>query len=404
MKNIIITLLVIVIGVLSSIVFDYYPFAKKHMTEQTTKQQPENNIAYWVAPMDPNYRRDKAGKSPMGMDLIPVYNNNNKTNNNAIKLNPAVINNLGVRTGTVKRGDFNRQIETVGYIDYDETKTSHVHLRAKGWIEKLYVNSIGQKVSKGDVLFDVYSPELVNAQSDYLNALNTGRKSIISGSKERLKALGISKDLISQIAKKRKINQFVKIYAPQDGIVSELNVAEGMYVTADTTIISLSDLSNVWLLVDVFERQASLVKEGLNAKMQLSYEPTRTWQGHITYVYPQVDPNTRALKARLEFENTDMFLKPDMYANVTILGETKPNALTIPREALIKTGKSERVILALGNGEFQPAKVLSGAESGDRVEILEGLTEGEKIVTSAQFLIDSEANFKGSLLRMKSGD
>ncbi len=366
----------------------------------------ERKIVYWVAPMDANYRRYEAGKSPMGMDLVPVYEDEmgggSTDDVNAVKLSPSVINNLGVRMAKVERGDFASQIETVGYIDYDESKIVHVHLRADGWIEKLHVNSVGERVKKGDLLFEVYSPTLVNAQGDYLNALSTGRNDIIRASKERLEALDIPESLIDSLTKTRKVSQYIKIYAPQDGIVSALNIADGMFVSPKVTTLSLADLSSVWLLVDVFEAQASQVKEGLPAQMRLSYEPARVWEGKVSYIYPQIEAKTRTLKVRLEFENPDEVLKPDMYADVTLWGESKNNTLSIPREALIRMGNSDRVILALGGGRFQPAAVKVGIEAGGRIEILEGLSEGEEIVISAQFLIDSEASFTGSTLRMGS--
>lgn len=364
----------------------------------------ERTVAYWVAPMDANFRRDEAGKSPMGMDLVPVYEDEmdgaGSDDIKAVRLVPSVINNLGVRTAKVERGSFSSQIETVGYIDYDESKIVHVHLRADGWIEKLYVNSVGERVKKGDLLFEIYSPALVNAQGDYLNALGTGRTDIIRASKERLLALDIPESLIDELTKTRKLSQYVKFYAPQDGIVSALSVAEGMYVTPKMAVLSLADLSSVWLLVDVFEAQASQVMEGLSAQVSLSYEPSRVWEGKIAYVYPQIEAKTRTLKVRLEFDNPDEALKPDMYADVTIFGKEKPNTLSIPREALIRTGKSQRVILALGDGRFQPAAVKAGIEAGGQIEILSGLEEGEDIVVSAQFLIDSESSFTGSTLRM----
>lgn len=367
-------------------------------------QSNEPEVAYWVAPMDSNYRRDEPGKSPMGMDLVPVYqeekNSNRGDDSNAVYLNPAVINNLGVRTAVVKIGDFQSIIESVGFVDYDESKITHVHLRAEGWIEKLYVNSVGERVKKGDKLFDVYSPELVNAQGDYLAALQTGREKIVRASKDRLAALGIPAPVIKEIERTRKAKQKITYLASQDGIVSALNIADGMHVTAKTTTVSLADLSTVWLVVDVFETQVSQIEEGLTAEVRLSYQPDHIWNGKIAYIYPQIDEKTRTLKVRLVFDNPDELLKPNMYADVRLFGNQKPNALSIPREALIQTGSSERVILALGGGQFQPVEVKSGIESGERVEILDGLRKGEKIVTSAQFLIDSEASFTGSAMRM----
>ncbi len=403
MKNFLITLLVVAIGVIATVLFDFHPFADKGMSQQKTISA-EGKVAYWVAPMDSNYRRDEAGKSPMGMDLVPVYENeangSMSEDTNFVKLSPSVIHNFGVRTAKVERGTFRSQIKAVGYIDYDESQIVHVHLRAEGWIEKLYVNSVGERVKKGDLLFEVYSPTLVNAQSDYLNALRMGRADIIDASKDRLLALDISESLIKDLRKTRKVNQYVKIYAPQDGVVSALNAPEGMFVTPKMTTLSLADLSSVWLLADVFESQAGGVVEGLPVQMNLSYEPARSWEGQISYVYPQIEPQTRTLKIRLEFENVDEVLKPGMYANVTILSPEKLNTLSIPKEALIRTGDSERVILALGEGRFQPAVVTEGSEANGRIEILRGLKEGEDIVVSAQFLIDSEASFKGATLRM----
>lgn len=367
-------------------------------------QSNEPKVAYWVAPMDANYRRDEPGKSPMGMDLVPVYeevkNPNPDDDSSAVFLNPSVINNLGVRTAAVKAGEFQSIVESVGFIDYDESKIAHVHLRAEGWIEKLYVNSVGERVKKGDKLFDVYAPELVNAQGDYIAALQTGRAKIIAASQDRLAALGLPAHVIKEIERTRKTRQKITYLAPQDGIVSALNIADGMYVTAKTTTVSLADLSTVWLVVDVFETQVSQIEEGLIAEVRLSYQPDQLWNGKIAYIYPQIDEKTRTLKVRLVFDNPNELLKPNMYADVRLFGNPKPNALNIPREALIQTGGSERVILALGGGKFQPVEVKSGIESGKRVEILDGLREGEEIVISAQFLIDSEASIAGSAMRM----
>ena len=366
------------------------------------QQKEERKVAYWVAPMDPHYRRGEPGKSPMGMDLVPVYAeaSQNSGSSDEVRLSPSVINNLGVRTAVVQEDNFQLIIESVWFIDYDESKISHVHLRTEGWIEKRFVNSVGERVQKGDKLFDVYSPELINAQSDYLSALQTDRETLIRASKDRLVALGIPMATIKDLERSRKIKQTITYFASQDGIVSALNIADGMHVTAKTTMLSLADLSTVWLVVDVFETQVSQIKEGLLAEVRLSYQPDDLWRGQITYIYPQIDPKTRTLKVRLVFDNPDELLKPAMYADVKIFADNKPDALSIPREALIRTGNSERVILALDEGRFRPAEVISGIESGERVEILDGLHAGEKIVISAQFLIDSEASFTGTMTRM----
>ncbi len=363
----------------------------------------EQEVLYWVAPMDPNYQRDKPGKSPMGMDLIAVYANNNSTadgNANAISISPTVVQNLGVRTQKAELSRLWRGIDTVGYVDYDESKVSHIHLRTEGWIEKLAVESEGDRFKKGDFLFDVYSPKLVNAQEELVTALSSGNKGLIRATKERLSALGISATQIKQLQKTKKVKQHISIYAPQDGVVSDLPVREGMFVKPSMKVMTLGDLSSVWLLAEVFERQSAWVEVGQLAEVSLSYLPGKTWQGKVEYIYPSLDPKTRTLKVRLRFDNPGEQLKPNMYANVKIFGGAKENTIVIPLEGLIRSGREERVIIALGEGRFEARQVLAGIESGNYVEIIKGVKAGESIVTSGQFLIDSEASMRGSLTRM----
>ena len=359
----------------------------------------EKEILYWVAPMDPNYRRDKPGKSPMGMDLIPFYSSPDESGN-SVTISPVVVQNLGVRTTEAELTRLWRGIDTVGYVDYDESKVSHIHLRTEGWIEKLAVESEGERVKKGDFLFDVYSPKLVNAQEELVTALATGNSGLIRATKERLSALGISGSQISQLEKTKKVKQRISIYAPQDGVVSVLAVREGMFVKPSQKDMKLGDLSSVWLLAEVFERQSQWVEVGQDAEVTLSYLPGQSWEGKVEYIYPSLDPKTRTLKVRLRFENPGERLKPNMYANVKIYGGAKVDTTVIPLEALIRSGREERVIISLGDGKFEARDVKAGIESGNYVEILEGVEPGEEVVTSGQFLIDSEASMRASLKRM----
>ncbi|WJW74279.1 efflux RND transporter periplasmic adaptor subunit [Thiohalobacter sp. IOR34] len=363
----------------------------------------EREILYWVAPMDPSYRSDKPGKSPMGMDLVPVYADQGG-GEAMVSIDPAVVQNLGVRTAPVERGTLWRRIDTVGYVDYDERRLSHVHLRTDGWIDKLYVKSDGESVKKGEVLFELYSRELVNAQEEYLQALKAGNQYLRGASRDRLIALGMSREQLNELKRTRKISQLVRYHAQQDGVVDGLNVREGMYVKPATEVMTLADLSSVWLLVDVFERQSNWVEVGQPAEVSLPYLPGRTWEGEVEFVYPRIDPKTRTLQVRLRFDNPQETLKPDMYADVRIYAGPKKGVLSIPTEALIRTGDSARVVLALGEGRFDVREVVPGMESGDRVEIIRGLEEGETVVTSAQFLIDSEASLRASFKRMGGKD
>jgi len=361
----------------------------------------EKKVLYWKAPMNPNFRSDKPGKGPMGMDLVPVYADEGGGDDKAVRISPAVINNIGVRTQPVVRSTLNRVIDTIGFIMPDDDATSHVHVRVSGWIEKLYFKTEGERVKKGDLLFQMYSPELVNAQVEYLQALTLTQKALAAAARERLIALGMTDRQITRLRKRGQADQLVDIRAPQDGVIIKLNVGEGMFIKPDTTVVSLTDLSTIWAMVEVYEDQSEWVAEGQKAVMRLPYLPGRVWEGVIDYVYPTIDPKSRTLQVRLKFDNPGEELKPNMYAETTVYGTPKEAVLNIPVEALIRSGKSERVVLALGQGRFRPARVVSGMEAGDRVEITSGLREGETVVTSSQFLIDSEASLNASFLRME---
>lgn len=375
------------------------------MAAATGKQAADKKIRYWVAPMDPNYRRDKPGKSPMGMDLIPVYEGDSDeaagSGGPVVKITPEVENNLGVRTESVRRDDLSRMINTVGYLDFDETLITHIHPRTEGWIEKLLVRAEGELVKQGQLLFELYSPALVNAQEEFLQALAGSNKRLMQASRERLIALDIPKSQVDRLEKDRKVSQYIKFFANQSGVLSALNVREGMYIQPITDVMSIANLDRVWLLAEVFERQANWVRIGITAEATLPSMPGEVMQGKVEYIYLDLDPKTRTLRVRLRFDNPDRTLMPKMYAHVTIQGEPKQGVLGIPRQALIREGSEERVILALGGGRFRARTVVSGIESGDRVEITSGLAEGDLVVVSSQFLIDSESSLKASLQRME---
>ncbi len=369
--------------------------------KEDTDKEPE--ILYWVAPMDPNYRRDEPGKSPMGMDLIPMYADGEDASGQdgpVVRIDPVVVNNMGVRLTPVERGRLGRRIDTVGYVDFDEAKVVHIHLRTEGWIEKLYVKSEGERVKKGDILFTLYSPTLVNAQEEFLQAIRSGNKILVKASRERLLALGLSTSQVTKLRNTREVKQNIGTYAPQDGIVTNLTVRQGMFVRPTNEIMSLADLSSIWLLAEVFEQQVDWLNVGDPADMRLSFLPGREWEGTVEYIYPSLDAKTRTLKVRLLFENPNEDLKPNMYANVRLYGGFKEDILFVPREALIRTAAEARVIISLGEGRFTPRIIKAGIESGNFVEIMEGLKEGERVVISGQFLIDSEASLKASMLRM----
>jgi Cu(I)/Ag(I) efflux system membrane fusion protein len=356
---------------------------------------------YWVAPMDPNYRRDKPGKSPMGMDLIPVYEEPGASEG-AITIDAAMENSLGVRTEPARVRPLWRRVEATAYVGYDETLISHISVRTQGWITRLLFNADGERVRKDDLLFELYSPELVNAQKEYLQARKRNDSRLISGGEEKLRALGMIRSEVEALARTGNMSESVRVVAPQDGVISALNVREGMFVEPNSTIMSLADLSSVWLQAEVFESQAEWVAAGQAAKASLDYLPGHEFNGQVDYVYPILDPKTRTLRVRLRFENPEERLKPNMYARVSIYGKLHPNALSIPREALIRGKGMSRVVLSLGDGRFRVHEVLTGMESGDSIEIIAGIEEGAEVVTSAQFLLDSEASLAGGIKRLEA--
>ena len=387
---------------------------KQETSPMTAVEQQETAIAHaqkhldpkYVCPMHPQIIRDVPGSCPIcGMDLVAVEAEESDASEGGptVRISPVVEHNMGVRTSKARRDKLWRRIDTVGYVDFDENYISHIHLRTKGWIEKLHIKSEGERVTKGQLLFDVYSPDLVNAQEEYMQALNSGHKRLIKASRGRLVALGISEQQIEKIRKSKQVSQYVRVYAMQDGIIAKLSVRDGMFVTPSFEIMTLADLSSVWLLGEVFESQADWVKVGQPAEVRLSYLPGKVWEGEVQYIYPSLNPKTRTLKVRLQFKNPEEALKPNMFADVTIYGGAKKDIILIPREALIRTGQEERVILSEGDGQFRQRKVVAGIESGDWVQIVSGLQPGDEVVTSGQFLIDSEASLKASLARM-SGD
>ncbi|MGA8276767.1 MAG: efflux RND transporter periplasmic adaptor subunit [Rhodanobacteraceae bacterium] len=363
----------------------------------------KRKVLYWQAPMDPTFRSDKSGKSPMGMDLVPVYaSDGNSGEASDVKIDPAVVNNLGVRTAEVQYGALSNRLEAVGYVGYDEDTAVSVNTRSDGWVEKLAVKSVGDAVHSGQLLYELFSPKLATAEREYLTALASGRESLIAGSRERMRSLGFTSAQIEQTTRTRKVSDRVARRADADGVVTSLSISAGAYVTPSMPVMKLADLHTVWILVEIDESQAALLRLGQEAVAEFDAFPGQHWQGTVDYIYPDISMATRTAKVRLRFANKDLRLQPNMYAHVAI--NTAPHdTVYVPDLAVIRTGRSERVVVALGNGRFDVCPVETGATSGERVEILKGLQAGQRVVISAQFLIDSEANVDAAALRLGSG-
>lgn len=365
----------------------------------------------YVCPMHSQIVRDEEGTCPIcGMDLVAKQVESGDANDGPpiVRIRPETVQNMGVRTEIVEMGRIWKRIDALGRVTYDEDAQSHVHPRAEGWVEKLLVRSEGDPVKRGDVLLELYSPELVNAQEEFLLALKSvqsgvlkGRgKDLLASARQRLRLFDVPESVIRKIEKTGKVRNRVPILAPRDGVVTSMGLKEGMFVTPASEMFTIANVDRIWVLVDVFEHQISWFDVGTSAEISVAALPGRNWEGKVDYIYPELDKMTRTLRVRLRFDNKDGKLKPNMLANAIIWGGAKNDVLSVNRDAIIETGKRRVVILALGEGRFQPTSVRTGIRSGGRVEIRSGLQPGAEVVVSGQFLIDSESNLLASFRRM----
>lgn len=361
---------------------------------------------YWVAPMDPNFRRDQPGKSPMGMDLIPVYADAVNTGSQSageVSISPVVVNNLGLKTAVAQVGTLQGQINTIGIIQYDENKLLHVHPRVEGWIEKLSVKSTGDRVQQGQLLYEIYAPELVSAQEEFVLALKRNNAALIMAAEARLRALQIPEDIIKSLRKNQQVQQTIPHHSPQDGVIEQLTIREGFYVKPGTTLMSIADLSTVWVEAQVLNHNKPDLIVGATATMRSKAIPGRIWQGTVAYIYPALDPQTQTLRARLVFANDAHMLKPNMYVDVSI---NKPDlqALLIPKNALIRLQDENRVVIQSDETTYKSVAVVTGEFDDRMVQITSGLLPGDKVVTAAQFLLDSESSKTSDFDRMSLND
>ena len=387
----------------------------KLISKDTTAQTAERKVQYWVDPMHPAYKSDKPGKAPdCGMDLVPVY----AEENTAVKLNlpegtiqisPEKQQLIGVQYGEVRYQPVSKTLRTVGRLTYDETKIAHVHSKNEGWIEKVYVDFTGKYVKRGQPLISLYSPELLQTQQEFLLArrgrdeLSTSpfreavnaSASLYQAARKRLELWDISEEQINDLEKSGKPDKALTIYAPKDGFVLARNSFIKQRVTPDTELYTLADLSTIWVIADIYEYEASEIKVGQSAVVTLAYFSGRTYKGKVTYISPQLDNTTRTLKVRIELANPGFALKPDMFANVE-LGISYGKRLVVPQEAVMDSGAEQIVFVAMEGGYFEPRKVQLGAKVDNEFIVLSGLVAGERIVTSATFLVDSESKLKSA--------
>jgi len=388
------------------------------MTLVPTEASPapgERRVAYWRSPMDPTVRSDGPRKDEMGMDYVPVYED--EIEGGGLVLGRAVVaisperrQVLGVRSEPVGRRALEQTIRTVGRIAVDERRLHHIHTKYEAYVEKLYVNFTGQLVRPGDHLAALYSPELVATQEEYLLAWRArerlagsgipsvarGAADLLEAARQRLLFWDIRPEDIARLEQTGQVTRTLDLHADMGGYVVQKAVVHGMRVTPADTLFDIADLSRLWVLADIYESDLPVVRLGMSAEVRLPYHPGKVWRGPVTYISPTVEEATRTIKVRIEVDNEGEFLKPDMYADVileTDLGE----ALFVPDSAVLKPGDRRLVFLDRGDGRLEPREVLLGARAEGGYQVLAGLEEGERVVTSANFLIDSESSLKAAL-------
>jgi Cu(I)/Ag(I) efflux system membrane fusion protein len=369
---------------------------------------------YWVAPMDDSYRRDKPGKSPMGMDLVPVYANDEATSAKSnertpgtVMIPPNVQHNIGVKVAPVTIGALQQTVTAVGNVAYDEDSIVHIHPRVSGWVDRLFIKSQGEQVEEGQALYTLYSPELVSAQEEYVLALKRGDARLIQGAAERLRTLGLSTSVIEALQKTRRVTQTVTFNAPQSGVVEALNIREGFYVQPGTTLMSIAQLDTVWVIAEVPEKYAQIIAPHNGAVItldEMDHGSDAKWESHVEYIYPSLSETTRTLKVRIPLNNNNHTLKPNMFAHVGIKPTQRKAALLVPRSAVIRTAEGAKVVLSDGDGNFKSVRVTLGQSDSTHLEVVEGLLPEDDVVVSAQFLIDSESSKSSDFERMKAPD
>ena len=376
--------------------------------------------------MHPQVIQNKPGNCPIcGMKLTPVRKQNGSSATNAapgstnadhaiaaepgiISIDPATTQNMDLRTGVVARGPLRRVIRTVGIVDYDETALSEVSTKFRGWVEKLYVDATGKQMHRGEPLFEIYSPELYLAETEYLlsfgsmtNHENIAAELRRTASLTKLRYWDISDDQIAELERTRSAKKTLRVNAPRDGIVVEKMVVEGQMVEAGAKLYRLADLATVWVQAQVYEQDLPFIKLGQEAVVSLASQPDPKFRGRVTYLYPMVDDKTRTARVRMEFHNPGYFLKPGMYATVEISAELAPSALLVPDMAVLRSGEKNTVFVALDGGRFEARSVVLGPRAGgDAYAVLSGLKEGERVVTSGQFMLDSESQLREAIQKM----
>ncbi len=380
----------------------------------------EKEVLFYRNPMNPAITSPVPAKDEMGMDYIPVYADGGAGADEpagTVTIDPVTVQNIGVRTARAERRSLSHAVRAVGRVDFNEKRLARLHPKTEGWIEVLRVSTTGSVVKKDDILLSIYSPQLVSSQEEYLLALHNlqvlkdspyeeirrGAEDLVNSSRERLRLLDVPDHQIHELEVTRKLKKRIHIHSPFDGTVIKVGVREGQYVTPQTELYMLADLSRVWVYVDVYEEDLPWIKQGDIGEMTVRAVPGRTFRGKVTYIYPYMERKTRTARVRLEFDNPDLLLKPEMFANITLRAGRVDDAVVVPSEAVVRSGERELIFVVRERGKFEPRPVTLGLSADGLVQVVDGLKAGEEVVTSAQFLIDSESKLREATAKMLEG-
>lgn len=397
---------------------DYLPVYGDEAPEEAGSAGGERKILFYRNPMNPAVTSPVPAKDNMGMDYLPVYSDATASSADrvgTVKIDPVTEQNMGVRTAVAQQTLLSHVVHAVGRIAYDEERIVRLHPKTEGWIETLRVDKTGQWVRQNEDLLSIYSPQLVASQQEYVLALNNlkvlekspiadirrGAEDLVKSSRERLKLLDVPAHQLHELTDSHQVKKSLHIHTPASGIVINIGAREGQYVTPETELYMIADLSKVWAYADIYEYELPWVKEGDSVEMRLAGVPGRTFKGKLAFIYPYAEAKTRTIKVRLTFDNSELLLKPDMFAEITIHASKQLDAVVIPTEAVIRSGAQTQVFVVRGPGKFEPRLVTTGLASKGDIAIVNGLNAGEEVVTSAQFLIDSESRLHEATAKMR---
>ena len=388
--------------------------ASPTQTNATAKEGKK--ILFYRNAMNPAVTSPVPSKDSMGMDYVAVYEEGGKSDepSGTVKIDPTVVQNIGVRTAKANIEALSKTIRAVGRVDFDEENMARLHPKTEGWIEEIFIDKTGENVKKDDILLSIYSPQLVSTQEEYLLALKNvnalerspfkdvreGARSLVESARERLTLLDVPEHQIKELEKSKKIKKNLHIHTPVAGTVLRIGARKGQYVSPKTELYMIADLSTVWVVAEIYEYELPWITQGDLAEVTLISVPGKVFKGTVDYIYPYAEAKTRTTKVRLIFKNDDLRLRPDMFAEVKIHAKNQKDALVIPAEAVIRSGNKTQVFLVKGAGKYEPRFVKLGIESQGKVSILSGLKAGDEVVTSAQFLIDSESKLREATAKM----